>query len=455
MKKVSIVLPCYNHGAYVADAIQSVLNQTYENFELFVFDNGSTDNSWEVIQSFDDPRMIKIRLEKNDLLKVKLQFIELSSGEYCAIMHSDDVWKEQKLEKQINLFLENENAKACFTWSCFVDEDLNPIEGMEDFFNEYNKSEKEWWQVFLSRANHLSCPSFMCDRNIYIKYFGRLYPYRQIADFYCWMKILEETNLYVVEEVLVNQRVHYSGENKNESARTAENINRENMELKYIIYKIIDEMEDELFIKNFCEGEDINCLKHIDVMCKKQLFLINRNRGFFGEHDNAIRYYNTYFDYEEAGNVFFEYLREQYGFSRNDFWEYTGSENNSAAVVESRIQRWELLENIDVSTIKYPKSISIYGCGQVGKIFSKRINPYCKIEQFIDGQPRIERYDDIPVVTIDKAILNQDSVIIVIPTYDMEQIVNKIKKEHPSVVERNIYKFEDFIKTGKIIDSSF
>lgn len=64
MEKVSIVLPCYNHADYVGDSIRSVLNQTYQNFELFVFDNGSTDHSWEMINTFDDPRMIKIRLEK-------------------------------------------------------------------------------------------------------------------------------------------------------------------------------------------------------------------------------------------------------------------------------------------------------------------------------------------------------------------------------------------------------
>ena len=65
---VSIVLPCYDHGKYVKDAIESVLNQTYTDFELFVFDNGSTDDSWKVIQEIEDPRMVKVKLEHNDLL---------------------------------------------------------------------------------------------------------------------------------------------------------------------------------------------------------------------------------------------------------------------------------------------------------------------------------------------------------------------------------------------------
>lgn len=456
MEKVSVVLPCYNHGNYVADAINSVLNQTYSNFELFIFDNGSADNSWDVIQKFKDSRIKKIRFQENDLLKVKKQFIEMASGKYFAIMHSDDVWKEQKLEKQMALLTQNEDARVCFTWSKFVDEDLNDIEGLEEFFHEYNKTQQEWWKTFMSRANHLSCPSFICERDIYIKYFGKLYPYRQIADFYCWMKILEETNLYIVEEVLVNQRVHNSGKNKNESYRSTENLTRENIELKYIIYKIIDEMDDEVFVKYFCKSkEDQSQLKHIDVMCEKFMFFVHRNRGFLGEYDNAIRYYDTYFEYVEDGKVFYQYLNDKYNFSRNDFFTYTGGEKYTGGIIESRNHRWAKMENIDFSTVKYPVSLSIYGCGQIGKVFYKKIKDYCKVEQFIDGQPRADVYGDVQIVTVDQAVLNENSVIVVVPTYDFELIVEKIKNSHPYVCDDNIIKFDDFIGTGKIIDPEF
>ena len=120
---VSIVLPCYDHGKYVKDAIESVLNQTYTDFELFVFDNGSTDDSWKVIQEIEDPRMVKVKLEHNDLLEVKKQFIAMASGGHFAIMHSDDIWKREKLEKQIKFLDENKNARVWFTWSAYVDEE--------------------------------------------------------------------------------------------------------------------------------------------------------------------------------------------------------------------------------------------------------------------------------------------------------------------------------------------
>lgn len=446
MEKISIVLPCYNHAEYVGDSIRSVLGQTYKDFELFVFDNGSTDDSWEVINAFDDPRMVKIRLEKNDIFEVKKRFIEMAAAKYFAIMYSDDIWMVTKLEKQMEL-VRAKGAKACFTWSKFVNEDLEDTYDAGVFFNETNKSPKEWWEAFFTRANHLSCPSFLCERDIYIRHFGKLYPYRQIADFYCWMKILEETNLYIVEEVLVNQRLHFKGKNPNECARTKENVYRENIELRYVIYKIIDEMPDEIFVSNFCDvkGE----IAHIDVMCRKFLFFLKRKKGFSEEYDNATRYYNTYFDYEEKGQIFYRLLESKYGFSRNDFFQYTGVKDDMFSIIESRCGRWEILENTDLSTLNYPDKISLYGFGAVGRSFFQQIKGYCTVEQFIDRQLPCESFEGVPIHTIPNANVNANTVIIVIPTYDFEKIADELKEVHPDVLEENIVKFEDFVGEGK------
>lgn len=448
MEKISIVLPCYNHAEYVGDSIRSVLNQTYRNFELFVFDNGSMDNSWEVINSFHDERMIKIKLEKNDLLEVKKQFIQRATAKYFAIMYSDDIWLESKLEKQMELINANQDARVCFTWSKFVNEHLEDMWEENVFFNETNKSEKEWWEAFFTRANHLSCPSFLCEREIYIKHFGKLYPYRQIADFYCWMKILEETNIYIVEEVLVNQRLHTQGNNPNECARTKENIYRENVELKYVIYKIIDEMPDHVFIKNFCDSTEE--LEHMDVMCRKFLFFLNRKKGFSEERENVIRYYNTYFDYQENGQVFYQYLERKYGFSRTDFFQYTGFRDDMFSIIESRCGRWEILANTDLSTIAYPEKLSIYGFGSVGRAFYQHIKTYCKVEQFIDRQPQRSSFEDIPLRTNEEASIDGNTFIVVIPSYDYENILHTIKSIHPDAQESNIVKFEDFVGAGRL-----
>lgn len=450
MEKVSIVLPCYNHSKYVETAIQSVLQQTYKNFELFVFDNGSTDNSWDIIQKIYDPRMIKIKLEKNDLLEVKKKFVNMASGKYFAIMHSDDIWLNEKLEKQVSFFKKHENAFVCFTWSEIVDEQLNVIKERKGFFYVCNQSKQEWWNTFLGRGNCLSLPSFMCKKNIYVQYFNKLYPYRQIADFYCWMKILQKTDIYILEEVLMLQRVHDRDENKNESALTAENYARSDLEFSYAIYKIIDEMDNCLFLENLCgQKMEKQNLKHIDIMCKKFLFFIKRGKKFADEFHNAIRYYNTYFDYEEDGCVFYQYLEEKYNFSRNDFFTYEVNERNSIKKLQSRIVRWRELENADYSIIKYPDSISIYGCGDIGKAFAKRIRKYCRIEQFIDSFPRIDEYEDIPVMSLNKAKLDSKSIIVIVPTYDFEEITENIKRVYCFINDNQMISIEKFINLKK------
>lgn len=454
MPVVSIVLPCYNHGAYVEDAIRSVLNQTYTDFELFVFDNGSTDDSWLKINRIDDPRMKKFRLDKNNLLEVKQYFIEKSSGKYCAIMHSDDVWMPEKLEKQVRFLEENSEARVCFTWSKYVDENLNEIPGKENFFRAYNKSQKEWWDAFYARGNHISCPSFICEKDIYIRYFGRLYPYRQIADYYCWLKILCKTNLYIVEEFLVKQRVHWFGKNMNESAETVDNSLRSEIELKHIEYRIINEMEDEVFVKNFVDETEIKKkYTHMDVLCWKILYFIKKGRKTERYRSYAVRFYEEYFVHESDGIPFYVYLSRNFGFSREDFFEYESGANFTKHMLRTRLKNWAQLANTDFSTLSYPRFLSIYGCGQIGKTLLKNIKSYCTVQQFIDKAPQKASYNGIPVKTPDNALYGQTEMIVVTPSYDFESIEASIRKCCKE--ELNIVKIEDFLNTGEKLEKNF
>lgn len=87
---VSVIMPCYNHEKYVAQTIESVLNQTYKNIEFIVVDNGSTDGSFHVIQQYRD-RIDKIyQLKENDLVRAGEILNNSCSGDYIAFMTSDD-----------------------------------------------------------------------------------------------------------------------------------------------------------------------------------------------------------------------------------------------------------------------------------------------------------------------------------------------------------------------------
>src|SRR5689334_13827958 len=104
---VSVVLNCYNHEPYVGEAIESVLAQTYRDFELILIDNGSTDGSRQVMQSFADERIRLILHDDNQSISRRLnEGVAAARGQFVSILYSDDLFLPQKLERQLAIFNE-------------------------------------------------------------------------------------------------------------------------------------------------------------------------------------------------------------------------------------------------------------------------------------------------------------------------------------------------------------
>jgi glycosyltransferase involved in cell wall biosynthesis len=104
--RVSVIIPTYNRAHLIRRAVQSVLNQTYKDFELIVVDDASTDNTEEVLKGFNDDRLMYIRLSKNSGSSAgpRNTAIKIARGEYIAFQDSDDEWLPEKLEKQMKIF---------------------------------------------------------------------------------------------------------------------------------------------------------------------------------------------------------------------------------------------------------------------------------------------------------------------------------------------------------------
>lgn len=133
---ISVLMPAYNSELYIAEAINSILNQSYQNIELIIFDDGSTDGTREVIQSFDDPRIVKILSDQNyGVVRARNDMIDKASGQYIALMDADDIADRTRLEKQFRS-LEAGECDLCGSAQWVLDEGTGKIKRSKDKFTD-------------------------------------------------------------------------------------------------------------------------------------------------------------------------------------------------------------------------------------------------------------------------------------------------------------------------------
>lgn len=127
--KISIITPVYNCEKLIANTIETVINQTYTNWEMLLVDDCSTDNSQKIIEEYikKDNRIKYFQLEQNSGAAVARNYaLEKSEGRFIAYLDSDDLWKPEKLEKQVKFMLEHNYAFSCTDYEK-IDEQGNSL----------------------------------------------------------------------------------------------------------------------------------------------------------------------------------------------------------------------------------------------------------------------------------------------------------------------------------------
>ncbi|TCT26458.1 glycosyltransferase involved in cell wall biosynthesis [Melghiribacillus thermohalophilus] len=117
---VSVIIPAYNCEKFIGSAIESVISQTYNNWEAIVIDDCSTDRTGEIIKSYlkKEPRIRYFRLDKNSgAAAARNKAIELANGKYLAFLDSDDIWHPEKLSRQITFMKQNGYNFTCTSYS--------------------------------------------------------------------------------------------------------------------------------------------------------------------------------------------------------------------------------------------------------------------------------------------------------------------------------------------------
>jgi len=97
--KISVIIPAYNHERFVGKAIESVLNQTFQEFELIIVDDGSTDNTANIIKSYTDSRILYIYQENQDAFNAINHGLDIARGAFISILNSDDLYEPSRLKR--------------------------------------------------------------------------------------------------------------------------------------------------------------------------------------------------------------------------------------------------------------------------------------------------------------------------------------------------------------------
>jgi len=119
MPKVSVILPTFNRCETLSRAIESVLAQTFEDFDLFIIDDGSTDKTKELVQSLDDPRVQYLYQKNQGVSSARNLGVKKSKGQWVALLDSDDEWENTRLEEQIDFSYKNQSLPLIYceeTW---------------------------------------------------------------------------------------------------------------------------------------------------------------------------------------------------------------------------------------------------------------------------------------------------------------------------------------------------
>lgn len=211
---VSVVIPCYNHENFVQDSIQSVIDQTYDNIELIVIDDGSSDNSVSKIREMItvcEQRFIRFefRNRANVGLSATLnEALEWCTGEFYSLIASDDTMIKEKTNIQVNFLKNNKNFVAVFGGMNLINEKNKILESRVGIFRLYD------FEEILLHKHDIPAPTQMIRLET-IKKVGGYNPEIFIEDWYMWLKISKIGKLCVLPIVLSNYRSHNNNSSKN------------------------------------------------------------------------------------------------------------------------------------------------------------------------------------------------------------------------------------------------
>ncbi len=226
-KKVSVIIPTFNRRYTIPEAINSVLNQTYQNFEIVVIDDGSSDDTWKIIKKYNTNK-IKYIYQKHSGLPAKARNtgIKLASGEYIAFLDSDDIWMPTKLELQVK-FLEKHQDYSLVSSNMLTFGDIK--ENRKIYNPKFSTSGFVFRKLVL--GNFVANSTAMVRKSAIedVGYFNEDKRLFSVEDFEFYLRIARKYKIHYSDGILAQYRIH---------STNIFNINKKYKSILYVYKKI-------------------------------------------------------------------------------------------------------------------------------------------------------------------------------------------------------------------------
>ena len=222
---VSVIITTHNRAGFLSKCLHSIVNQTYKDIEIFVIDDGSTDNTSEIVKSFQDDRIIYTKNKwTGSVSYLRNMGIKMSSRQYVAFCDDDDTWKADKLEVQLE-YLKEEKI-VCSNGDVIDENDSIIVKQNNDY-----KEDMYFDLSFILKDNRILTSSMMMSKDIFDKIglFEEKHASR-CEDYEMWIRMATAYKIKYINQVLVSYRLH-SGNLSRKSYSDAVEVYEKNIDI--------------------------------------------------------------------------------------------------------------------------------------------------------------------------------------------------------------------------------
>lgn len=201
--RVSVIMTTRNVEHYIRDSVESLLAQSFEDFELLIYDNQSTDGTPEILQSYSDPRIVlTVHPEVDNFLELKNRGFLRAQGDYIAVMDGDDICLPHRFETQLAFFESHPQVGVCGSFALKF--------GLEEGLWELAE-DNDSIKFYLLRGSQLIHPTVMMRRDFFDHGVRYDLSYQSGGcDYGLWVELFEKTKFHNLSEPLIHYRVHKS-----------------------------------------------------------------------------------------------------------------------------------------------------------------------------------------------------------------------------------------------------